>query len=137
MVSICYGILALGITLAGGQPPTGQEPGAPAPGPGRGQQAAPKNLKVLPKTWTGQQVRALMQTFAESLGVQCSHCHTVDPNAPPPAEGRGPTLDYSLDDKKEKILARKMIQMTMAINGESLKDVGDAASRATTARRRH
>jgi mono/diheme cytochrome c family protein len=122
-VSIYSGILALSVSLAATQPPAAQEPG-----PGRdGAQPGPKNLKVLPKNWTGQQVRALMQTFAESLGVQCSHCHTADPTAPPPAEGRAPTLDYSLDDKKEKILARKMIQMTMALNGERLKDVGDAA----------
>jgi hypothetical protein len=124
---ISTGILALTVSVAPAQqPPTPQEP-APPPGPGRGQQAPPKNLKVLPKTWTGQQVRALMQTFAESLGVQCTHCHAVDPNAPPPAEGRPPALDYSLDDKKEKVLARKMIEMTMALNGQSLKDVGDAA----------
>jgi hypothetical protein len=112
------------MTIATAQTPP-QDPGAAARG--GFQQSAPKNLKVLPKTWTGQQVRALMQTFAESLGVQCTHCHAVDPKAPPPAEGRPPTLDYSLDEKKEKELARKMIQMTMALNGESLKDVGDAA----------
>ena len=123
IVSICSGILALSVSLAVAQPPAVQEPG----GPGRGAQPGPKNLKVLPKTWTGQQVRALMQTFAESLGVQCSHCHTEDPKAPPPAEGRGPTLDYSLDDKEQKLLARKMIQMTMALNADSLKEVGDPA----------
>ena len=39
---------------------------------------------MLPKEWTGQQVRAVMQTFTESLGVQCAHCHAVDPTAPPP-----------------------------------------------------
>src|SRR5262245_2620816 len=108
--------------------PAAQDPAAPPPA-GRGgfQQQPPKNLKVLPKTWTGQQVRALMQTFAESLGVQCTHCHAADPAAPPPAEGRPPTLDYSLDEKKEKGIARQMIQMTMALNSDGLKGVGDPA----------
>jgi hypothetical protein len=114
------GPLALTIALAA------QDPPAPA-ARGGFQQQAPKNLKVLPKTWTGQQVRALMQTFAESLGVQCTHCHAVDPTAPPPAEGRPPTLDYSLDQKKEKEIARQMIQMTMALNSDGLKGVGDPA----------
>ena len=124
IVSMCCGALALSASVAGAQPPTAQEPG----GPGRGgPQAGPRNLKVLPKTWTGQQVRALMATFAESLGVQCSHCHTADPTAPPPTEGRGPTLDYALDDKEQKVLARKMIQMTMTLNADGLKEVGDAA----------
>ena len=104
-----------------------QDPAAPPAARGGFQQQAPKNLKVLPKTWTGQQVRALMQTFAESLGVQCTHCHAVDPTAPAPAEGRPPTLDYSLDQKKEKEIARQMIQLTMALNSEGLKGVGDPA----------
>ena len=121
IVGILAGPLAMTIALAA------QAPAAAPPPQGRGQQQPPKNLKVLPKAWTGQQVRALMQTFAESLGVQCTHCHAVDPTAPPPAEGRPPTLDYSLDEKKEKEVARQMIQMTMALNGEGLKGVGDAA----------
>jgi hypothetical protein len=126
IVVLLSGVAALTLPLpvARAQTPP-QDPAAA--GRGGFQQAAPKNLKVLPKTWTGQQVRAVMQTFAESLGVQCTHCHAVDPKAPPPAEGRPPALDYSLDEKKEKELARKMIQMTMALNGESMKDVGDAA----------
>ena len=125
IVTMCFGVVVLLASVAVAQPPAGQDP-APG-GPGRGPQAAPKNLKVLPKTWTGQQVRALMQTFAESLGVMCTHCHAADPNAPPPAAGRGPALDYSLDEKKEKELARKMIQMTMALNADSFKGMGDAA----------
>ena len=138
-VGTLAGCLAMTIALGAQQtppatqaPPAGQAtPAAQAPagGPpqGRGPQQPPKNLKVLPKTWTGQQVRAVMQTFTESLGVQCTHCHAADPTAPPPAEGRPPALDYSLDEKKEKEIARQMIQMTMALNGEGLKGVGDAA----------
>ena len=128
IVGTLAGSLALTISLAAQQAPPAAQPPAGAPPPqGRGPQQPPKNLKVLPKTWTGQQVRAVMQTFTESLGVMCTHCHAVDPNAPPPPEGRPPALDYSLDDKKEKGIARQMIQMTMALNAEGLKGVGDAA----------
>ena len=106
----------------------GPPPGAPAPGGqagGRGP-AGPTNLKVLPKTWTRQQVGALMTTFSESLGVTCAHCHAEDPNAPPPAAGQQPRLDYALDTKKEKDVARDMIKMVMTIN-DGTKSVGDAS----------
>ena len=122
IVGTLAGCVAMTIALAA------QDPAAPPPAARGGfQQQPPKNLKVLPKTWTGQQVRAVMQTFAESLGVQCTHCHAADPTAPPPAEGRPPALDYSLDEKKEKEIARQMIQMTMALNSDGLKGVGDPA----------
>jgi hypothetical protein len=137
-IGIYSAVLALSASVTLGQQPpapaqtpTAQEPAAQAPpagGPGRGApQAAPKNLKVLPKNWSGQQVRAVMQTFAESLGVMCNHCHVPDPNAPPSATGRPPALDYSLDEKPEKEVARKMIQMVMSINGDALKGIGDQA----------
>jgi hypothetical protein len=136
-IAIYSAVLALSATITMGQQPppaapapTAQDPAAqtpPAGAPGRGAQAAPKNLKVLPKNWTGQQVRALMQTFAESLGVMCTHCHAPDPNAPPSAAGRPPMLDYSLDEKPEKDVARKMIQMVMSLNGDTLKGIGDQA----------
>ncbi len=93
---------------------------------------------MLPKDWTNQQVGTLMRTFVDSLGLSnpdpvtqapgpgCGFCHAADPNAPPPAAGRGPRLKYDLDDKPEKDVARKMIQMVMNINSDTLKGVGDA-----------
>lgn len=110
-----------GATLFAQGPPAG----APA-GPGRGGAQAPTNLKVLPKSWTRPQVSALMATFNESLGVQCSHCHAEDPNAPPPNPGQNPRLDYALDTKKEKDIAREMIKLVMSTN-EGTKALGDVA----------
>jgi hypothetical protein len=107
------------------QAPAGQTPAAQAPGPGGGR--GPSNLKVLPKTWSNQQVQALMRTFNDSLGVQCTHCHLENPKAPPPQPGRGPQLDYTLDGKEEKEVARKMIQMVTALNDTSLKGIGDTS----------
>jgi Photosynthetic reaction centre cytochrome C subunit len=121
--SVVVGAVALASAIVVAQ---GPPPGPPAPGRqggGRGP-AGPTNLKVLPKTWTRQQVSAVMSTFAESLGVQCSHCHAEDPNAPPPAPGQNPRLDYALDTKKEKDVARDMIKMVMSIN-DSTKALGD------------
>jgi hypothetical protein len=90
---------------------------------------------VLPKEWSRQQVQQLMQTFVESLGVAppagegCGHCHSVDPNAPPPPPGRGPTMDFALDTNEKKDVARRMIEMPMAVNADFLKDVGDTAKK--------
>ena len=109
-------------------PSAQQEPATAAPrqGGGGGAPSGPSNLKVLPKSWSNQQIGTLMRTFTESLGVQCTHCHQPNPKAPPPAAGRGPQLDYTLDGKPEKDIARKMIQMVTSLN-ETLKTVGDQA----------
>ena len=125
VVGMSCGILALAASVAFAQQ---APPGAPRGGGAPGGAPQQMNLKALPKTWTGQQVRTLMQTFTESLGVQCAYCHSADPNAAPPAAGRGPALDYALDGKEEKETTRKMIAMTMAINADSLKGIGDAAA---------
>lgn len=85
----------------------GQAQGQPA---GRGR--APQNLQVLPKEMTGQQVQLFMRTFTAALGVECTHCH-VSPQ------------DRASDEKPTKLIARKMLQMVMAINGDMLKDVGE------------
>jgi hypothetical protein len=117
-------VLALATVVTAQQPPAA--PAAPAAG-GRqgGAPAGPQNLKVLPKTWTGQQVRALMTAFNASLGVQCSYCHAPDPNGQPGPTGQIP-LDYTLDTKGEKEAAREMIKMNMSLN-DTLKAVGDAS----------
>lgn len=94
----------------------------------------PKNLQVLPKDMPRNQVTALMRTFAMALGVRCEHCHTEDPAAAAaaanaPAGGRGgrgggPQLDYALDDKETKKVAREMLKMVMDINGKYLPATG-------------
>ena len=103
---------------------------------GRGPAPAPRNLKVLPKDTTQQDVVALMQTFTRGLGVQCTYCHSeqaplqlsveelqAQQAAAPPAAGRGrgrgrggPQIDFASDDKKQKQIARVMLAMTTDIN---------------------
>ena len=75
-----------------------------------GAQQPPKNLQVLPKDWTGQQVTAFMrQIVVPGTGMQCNDCHAQDRSA---------------DDKKEKQVARKMVALMMSAN-DALKDVGE------------
>ena len=84
-------------------PPGGQKPQAP-----------PKNLQVLPKDMTIQQVTSTMRRVAGALGVDCTHCHVS-------------LTDRASDDKPAKLIGRKMFKMTMQINDEFLKDVGTPA----------
>ena len=104
---------------------------------GRGGGEPPKNLQVLPKDFTRQQVVAVMNTFTAALGVRCEHCHVEDPNAPaggpppggPPAGapggGRGgPPLKFDSDDKETKKIAREMLKMVGDINTKYLPLTG-------------
>jgi hypothetical protein len=105
-VLIVFTGLVIGLAAQGQQtpPPGGQKPAAPPP----------KNLQVLPKDMTTQQLTGLMRRVAGALGVDCTHCHVS-------------MTDRASDDKAPKLVARKMFKMTMAINDEFLKDVGEPA----------
>lgn len=97
-----------------------------AQGPAGGGQA-PMELEVLPKSWSRQQVGALMQAINTSLGVQCSHCHAEDPDAPAPLPGQNPRIDYALNTKQEKEIARNMLRMTMELNAQTRLPKEDAS----------
>jgi hypothetical protein len=95
---------------------------------GRGGGEPPKNLQVLPKDMTRQQVQAVMGTFTAGLGVRCEFCHAEANNAgaaPPAGGGRGgPPLDFALDTKETKEVARQMLRMVADINGKYLPATG-------------
>lgn len=61
-----------------------------------------KNLQVLPKNTTKEQMHDIMEAYSTSLNVKCSFCHI-----------KGNMASDSLD---EKVIARKMIIMTNEIN---------------------
>jgi hypothetical protein len=69
-----------------------------------------KNLQVLPKDISREQLLATMRSFTRGLGVRCNHCHVV--KATEPKE----ELDFPSDAKDEKKNARTMILMTREIN---------------------
>jgi hypothetical protein len=67
-----------------------------------------KNLKVLPKNITHEQLGNVMGEWAHSLGVHCSFCHVRDEAAK--------KMDFASDAKPEKEAARHMFKMMNKIN---------------------
>jgi len=87
-----------------------QQQGPQQQGPQQQQnQEPPKNLKILPKNISKAALDSLMKSFRLALGVRCNFCHVSLPGTPP-------KMDFASDDKKEKVMARKMITMMLAIN---------------------
>ena len=78
-------------------------------------QEAPKNLKVLPKDWSREQVVAVMQNFTAALGVGCNFCHDLKQGQPP---------DFASDEKKEKDMARAMMKVATDLNANLPKALG-------------
>jgi len=115
------------------QPTTG---GPPHEGHGQ-PRPAPTNLKVLPKTLTGEQVHEIMEGWEAALGTHCNTCHTADPKNIGP-NGR-PRLDFADDSKPEKSTARLMFKMTEDINQNyvSMVDSSDTPVTCGTCHRGH
>lgn len=119
-----FALSSLGILLLAGslsaQAPAGGAPGA-AGQAGRGAAPAPpQNLQVLAKDTSGADVRALMTTFAQGLGVPCAYCHV--------AEGRGGRNDFAADEKTPKKTARVMMKMVTNVNELIAAGVGKPAA---------
>lgn len=83
---------------------------------------APKNLKVLPKDWTREQVVNVMQNFTAALGVGCNYCHVQKQGSPP---------DFPSDDKEEKRTARAMMHIAQDLNARLPKDLDKPAAELT------
>ena len=66
-----------------------------------------KNLQVLPKTSTKEQVKVIMKLQAKALGVECDFCHDVP--------------DMASDVNEHKKIARQMMKMTDELNAKWLK----------------
>src|SRR6185369_15322201 len=78
----------------------------------RQQEDAPyKNLKILSKKTTEEEMERIMATFNRALGVTCAYCHYTTKDS---LTYTG--VDFASDDKKEKIIARKMMKMSIALN---------------------
>lgn len=90
---------------------------------------APKNLQVLPKNLTAEQVHEIMHKWAGYLGAHCDTCHAVDPNRKGP-NGR-PVLNFADDSKPEKRTARLMYKMTENINENYISMVENSGQPVT------
>ena len=70
----------------------------------------PKNLKVLPKNISHEDLEKTMDSWKAALGVKCGFCHA------PSADSTSHHLDFASDAKPEKNIARHMYKMTGKIN---------------------
>jgi hypothetical protein len=75
------------------------------------------NLQVLPQNMAREDLIRTMRIFSRSLGVRCDHCHVQI------AETPKPEFDFPNDAKPEKKIARTMIRMVRAINGDYIAKV--------------
>ena len=78
---------------------------------------SPRNLKVLPKDISGDDVDKLMHQYQQYLGVPCGYCHEENPETK--------QIDYASDENPIKETARFMISMTGDINNKYLSQLGD------------
>jgi photosynthetic reaction center cytochrome c subunit len=103
-VIACVAVAAFMVILgAGAQSPAGQAPGTP-----KLAEQQFKNIKVL-NGIPAEQLIPAMQFITASLGVECEYCHVHE----------GKDMAFEKDDKKPKLIARKMMQMMFAINKDN------------------
>lgn len=63
-----------------------------------------ENIRTL-KGWNGDEVRAEMQLMTAALGVKCDHCHVQG--------------NFASDEKRPKHTARRMLELTLALNADN------------------
>lgn len=66
-----------------------------------------KNVKVLPFKTKADIMKYMKLSVAGELGVKCTFCHNMN--------------DYSSDENEHKLVARKMMQMVVNINENTMK----------------
>ena len=69
-----------------------------------------RNLKVLPKDISHDDLEKVMDSWKAALGVKCGFCHA------PSKDSTSHRLDFASDDKPEKNIARHMYRMSAKIN---------------------
>lgn len=109
-------VLASVAVIAGtsAQSPGGTRPSTGGPPPVPRTFRAPRNLKVLPRNLSGQQVNDIMEDWSRSLGVRCDSCHTEATETIVADDDSN--LNFADDSKALKVLARSMYGMTEEIN---------------------
>ncbi len=96
IITVITGLMAFGSLSFREAPPAKPEKG-------------PKNLKILPKDITHDELMAVMHEFEYALNFDCGDCHarsTTDPEK----------LDFASDAKPEKEVARDMMRMVKKLN---------------------
>jgi tetratricopeptide (TPR) repeat protein len=75
----------------------------------------PRNLKVLPASFTGERLAPIMKGFTRALGVRCPFCHVGEEGKPLS------TFDFASDANPNKERAREMYRMLGDINAHLKK----------------
>jgi len=74
-----------------------------------------KNLQVLPKDISHEELDKVMDGFKTALGVRCGYCHA-------PRKDDPKKMDFASDDNPKKEVARDMMRMTNKINKKYFHD---------------
>lgn len=69
-----------------------------------------KNLKILPKNITKEQMDSVMHHFSDAMGQKCNFCHAFNQDTK--------KMDFASDEKSEKAAAREMWKMTAKLNSK-------------------
>jgi hypothetical protein len=78
--------------------------------PAQADESQYKNLKVLSKNISDDDMDFVMETFGVNLGANCLFCH------PGKQTGTEFSIDYVTDKLQNKRIARDMLKMTMKLN---------------------
>jgi len=115
-IGFILAVVTLAATAQQG-PATGQQgPATAQQGPQHGPPMKPKNLKILPKDISHEELMKVMNNFKVSLGVKCGFCHAKNP-------ADSAHLEFASDTKPEKKMARYMMHMTTKINKKYFRDL--------------
>ncbi len=103
LVVILFSALLVAASIVEAKHQTGQKEEPPKGAPAGNQQTppAPKNLQVLPKDMTFQQVLQKMRSMSQELGVECNFCHVrpFEQDTPRKAVARLMLRDYEMGMK--------------------------------------
>ena len=80
-----------------------------------------KNLKVLPKNISKEEMHKTMEEWEHALGARCSFCHVRNEDTK--------KMDFAADGKPEKEMAREMYKMTQEINKKYFHAQKDSTDR--------
>jgi cytochrome c553 len=86
------------------------------------QEEKAKNLKVLPKNISHEDLMKEMHHYNKALGVKCDFCHAKSKDDPK-------KMDFASDEKEEKETARDMMKLTSRINKKYFKSGKDENGR--------
>lgn len=77
-----------------------------------------KNLHILPKDISEEALDSVMHHFTKSLGVKCNYCHVWN--------NENKKMDFASDAKPEKLIARKMMLMSIDINKNHFVEIEES-----------